>query len=937
MRSSRSSGSFSPFGSGLAVVAVLLGALALSGEAFAVTPEDRGRPLLGQWTADCSTGFRLASMPSAWVVAPGQQVSVATRLAVNYEALPEELYAVSVSPDGERSYELLGYATAFLKAEVRREGTAEPIAILTGVRLSARTNAPAVLAWSGLDRDGNPVPPGFYEIEVRARLLPAWAEDAMKDRGDYADLEGLAEAAEACTRVLRIEVAGNPKDVPPITPNAKTCASPPASYYASVDTSTAANLRATLHAVIDDHVRFPYTSSSTDTWDVLNDADENPANPSTVLDLYKNATFADGCSSGCAWNREHTWAKSFGFQTESGSAATPYTDAHHLRVTDPSYNSSRSNLPHGECTSGCSSYPTVANNGSGGADQPNWGTGGSISCATPTAGQVWETWDHRKGDVARSILYMDIRYEGGTGPLGAEPNLIATDDLSLMYAETTSCGDGYLPVAYHGILSTLLAWHAADPPDADERRRNDQVWCYQQNRNPFVDHPEWVACLYQGSCGGGPATYSISGNAGVAGATVTAGSASATSDASFAYALSGLVAGTYTVTPSKSGCTFSPASQSVTITSGNVAGKNFTATCSGGDVVLTSGVPVTGQSVAYQAWKYYSITVPSGATNLTLATTSASADVDIYTRSGAKPTSSTYTCRPYSSSGNESCSATNPAAGTWWLGVYGYAAATYTVTGTYTLGGTTYSIAGSAGTASATVTAGTKSATSDASGNYTITGLTAGTYTVTPSKSGCTFSPASLSVTVGPNATGKSFTATCGSTPTERLLNGSFESLTASTNTAPDGSWTRSAYSGTSFNTLIAGGSTAHGGTDNAYLGVNNSASQTVDSKATAIPAGATSATLSFWTSIVTSETTTSTAYDKLLVQVVDSSTNTVLATLVTLSNLDKTSSSTTYVQRSYNVTSYKGKSVTVRFKATNDSSYTTTFRVDDVSLKSDG
>ncbi|MDL1949789.1 hypothetical protein FBQ97_08265, partial [Acidobacteria bacterium ACD] len=105
MRSSRSSGSFSPFGSGLAVVAVLLGALALSGEAFAVTPEDRGRPLLGQWTADCSTGFRLASMPSAWVVAPGQQVSVATRLAVNYEALPEELYAVSVSPEGERSYE----------------------------------------------------------------------------------------------------------------------------------------------------------------------------------------------------------------------------------------------------------------------------------------------------------------------------------------------------------------------------------------------------------------------------------------------------------------------------------------------------------------------------------------------------------------------------------------------------------------------------------------------------------------------------------------------------------------------------------------------------------------------------------------------------------------------------------------------------------------
>ena len=172
---------------------------------------------------------------------------------------------------------------------------------------------------------------------------------------------------------------------------------------------------------------------------------------------------------------------------------------------------------------------------------------------------------------------------------------------------------------------------------------------------------------------------------------------------------------------------------------------------------------VTGQSVAASAWKYYYITVPSGATNLTLATTSATGDVDIYTQSGAKPTSSSYVCRPYTSSGNESCSATNPAAGTWWLGVYGYAAGSFTVTGTYTLGGTTYSISGSAGTSGATVSVGSASATSDASNNYTIAGLAAGTYTVTPTKSGCTFSPASASVTItSANVTGKNFTATCG-------------------------------------------------------------------------------------------------------------------------------------------------------------------------------
>jgi hypothetical protein len=231
--------------------------------------------------------------------------------------------------------------------------------------------------------------------------------------------------------------------------------------------------------------------------------------------------------------------------------------------------------------------------------------------------------------------------------------------------------------------------------------------------------------------------------------------------------MSGFAAGTYTVTPSKSGCTFSPASSSVTITSANVT-ANFTASCGSGDTQLTSGVALTGQSVALNAWKYYYITVPSGATNLTFATTSATADVDIYTQYNAKPTSSSYVCRPYSSSGNETCSATNPAAGTWWLGVYGYAAGSYTVTATVTVPAPTYSISGNAGTSGATVTAGSQSATSDASNNYTLTALAAGTYTVTPSKSGCTFSPASASVTIASsNVTGVNFTASCGSGDTQ--------------------------------------------------------------------------------------------------------------------------------------------------------------------------
>ena len=492
--------------------AALLFLLGTTGPAAAAPPAGRARGPLGPWLDGCSAGFRLASMPSAWTVASGQPVKVFTRLAVDFDGLPEDQYTVSVSPDGEKSFRLVGYASGFLRAEVRAAGAAEPIAVLTGARFDTESHAPAVLTWSGLDRHGKPAAPGAYEIEVRGRLLPAWAEGFVAGELGYADLDGFSEAAEACTRVLRVEVVPGMRRAPlAAAAFAASCAPPPASYYDTVDASSPAALRASLHAVIDDHVRFPYTSSTTDTWDILNDADENPADPSTVLDLYKNATFPDGCSTGCAWNREHTWAKSYGFQTESGSAATPYTDAHHLRATDTSYNSARSNLPHGECTSGCATYPTDVNAGAGGAAEVNRGSGGSVSCTTPAAGMAWETWDHRKGDVARSILYMDVRYEGGTGPLGAEPDLIATDDLALMYAETTSCGDGYQPVAYHGILSTLLAWHAADPPDADEMRRNDQVWCYQQNRNPFVDHPEWVDCLYRGSCGGGNPGVSFAG------------------------------------------------------------------------------------------------------------------------------------------------------------------------------------------------------------------------------------------------------------------------------------------------------------------------------------------------------------------------------------------------------------------------------------------
>jgi hypothetical protein len=96
-------------------------------------------------------------------------------------------------------------------------------------------------------------------------------------------------------------------------------------------------------------------------------------------------------------------------------------------------------------------------------------------------------------------------------------------------------------------------------------------------------------------------------------------------------------------------------------------------------------------------------------------------------------------------------------------------------------------------------------------------------------------------------------------------------------------------------------------------------------SQSVTIPS-ATSATLSFWLNVATSETTTSTAYDTLKVQVVSGTTTTTLATY---SNL----STKSYTQRSFNLSSYVGKTVTIKLVGTEDSSLATSFLTDDFTL----
>jgi endonuclease I len=274
--------------------------------------------------------------------------------------------------------------------------------------------------------------------------------------------------------------------------SAVAAAQAPPGYYSSVDTSSAAALRSTLHEVIDDHQRFPYTSSATDTWDILEMAQEDPSNSGNIITIYRNDSDPKQGGGNSIYNREHVWPRSYGIPDDVPSNY-PFTDCHMLRLADPSYNSSRGNRPFQDCNAGCTQYATTSNNGVGGMGggypgDSNWGSGSGHT-------GTWEVWNERRGDIARILFYMDMRYEGGTHGVTMLPeaNLELTDDISLLAASNT--GNNESP-AYMGHLSLLLQWHAEDPPDAFEMNHTDVVFGFQGNRNPYVDHPEWVDVVY---------------------------------------------------------------------------------------------------------------------------------------------------------------------------------------------------------------------------------------------------------------------------------------------------------------------------------------------------------------------------------------------------------------------------------------------------------
>ncbi|MDI5939719.1 MULTISPECIES: endonuclease [unclassified Micromonospora] len=224
-------------------------------------------------------------------------------------------------------------------------------------------------------------------------------------------------------------------------------------YYASAIGKTGTALRSSLHAIIRTQTKLNYDQ----VWEALKDTDQDPANANNVLLLYSGRSQSKTSNGGDAndWNREHVWAKSHG---DFGTATGPGTDVHHLRPEDVSVNSTRGNK-----------------------DFDAGGSGVSECTGCYSDADSFEPRNAVKGDVARMIMYMAIRYEGDDG----WPNLEINNSVS----------NGTSP--YHGKLSVLLAWNLADPPDAFEKRRNQVIYDrWQGNRNPFVDHPEWATAIW---------------------------------------------------------------------------------------------------------------------------------------------------------------------------------------------------------------------------------------------------------------------------------------------------------------------------------------------------------------------------------------------------------------------------------------------------------
>jgi hypothetical protein len=259
----------------------------------------------------------------------------------------------------------------------------------------------------------------------------------------------------------------------------------PSGYYDSLEGLSGAALKQAVQDIIANPlVRL---HSYADIWDIIRTADQNPANSNQVWCMYIESPMAKldqqvGSSIVGKWNREHIFCQSrggfevssndsadginFWSSTSAASVVDGVSDAHHIRAENGQENSSRNNKNFGTTTS-ATVYAGPSNS------QGSW-----------------------HGDVARSLFYMAVRFNG--------LNVVNGDPSEYLPSTTTSSGN-------IGDLATLLNWNTTDPRDDFEMNRNNYIYTWQMNRNPFIDYPLLVNYIF-GANFGQPWSASLTAN-----------------------------------------------------------------------------------------------------------------------------------------------------------------------------------------------------------------------------------------------------------------------------------------------------------------------------------------------------------------------------------------------------------------------------------------
>jgi len=239
----------------------------------------------------------------------------------------------------------------------------------------------------------------------------------------------------------------------------------PAGYYDGTEGLTGQELKAELFSIINDHQVQSYSSL----WTAFQTTDKK--GDGTVWDMYSDVpggnpaytfTFiADQCgnygSEGDCYNREHSFPKSW-----FNDQAPMNTDLFHIYPTDGYVNGQRSNYPYGDV--GSASWTSTNGSRLG-------------SCTTPGyTGTVFEPIDEYKGDFARTYFYMMTCYMNQVSSWSSP--MLDGGDLSSW------------------ARNLLLTWSEEDPVSAKETDRNNEVYAIQDNRNPYIDHPEWTESIW---------------------------------------------------------------------------------------------------------------------------------------------------------------------------------------------------------------------------------------------------------------------------------------------------------------------------------------------------------------------------------------------------------------------------------------------------------